>query len=98
MEALGRIILTTILSRFIKKHKLKIHLYKLILRMYVDQIYKIFCTKCSFYRIKFEEKTKTKILIHIKNKAEYYFGKCFVKFLRISLIKKLNNFKLNYKK
>jgi hypothetical protein len=64
MEALGRIVLTTILSRFIKKHKLKIHLFKLILRFYVDQFYKIF-----------KEKTNTKVFIEIKNKAEYYNGK-----------------------
>ena len=82
MEAIGKIILTTILTRFVKRHKLKVHIYQLVFRKYVEQFYNLLSSKYSLYRNEFQEKTKRNyFLMHLakmKRRAGQYFGKIYI--------------------
>jgi hypothetical protein len=94
MEAVIRIILTTVLTRFIKPHKSKMEIYQVFLKIHIDKILTVVMGKYLLYRKKVEETKQNapyyqkleNFFFKIKDKTGYLFGKNFAAVLLLRTI------------
>ena len=80
MEAVGRVIITTILARVIQ-HKMKLISYHSFFRKHIAELINLAIIKCAIYWNNIEEKRQTKFYFQnfeyfrkIKETTENYFG------------------------